>query len=74
MIFFLSRIGLVTPQFLMRHFRIAVVVIVAVSAILTPTGDVVTLGVFAVPMILLYLLGVLVSWISQLRRRKEPRA
>jgi sec-independent protein translocase protein TatC len=73
LIFFLSRIGLVTPQFLMRHFRIAVVVIVAVSAILTPTGDVVTLGVFAVPMVLLYLLGVLVSWVSQRRRSEEPR-
>jgi len=66
-IFFLSRIGLVTPQFLMRHFRIAVVVIAVLSAVLTPTGDVVTMSVFAGPMILLYLLGVGVSWVAQRR-------
>jgi len=62
-IFFLARVGLVTPGFLMKHFRTAVLLIAVVSAIITPTGDVVTLSVFAGPMILLYLLGVLVAWI-----------
>ena len=73
-IFFLSRIGLVTPQFLMKHFRIAVLIMVIVSAIITPTGDWVTMSIFAGPMILLYLLGVFVAWVSQVRRarRKEP--
>ncbi len=63
LIFFLSRLGLVTPRFLLRHFRIAVMVIAVLSAVLTPTGDMVTMSIFVVPMILLYLLGVLVSWI-----------
>jgi len=62
-IFFLARVGLVTPGFLMKHFRTAVLLIAIVSAIITPTGDVVTLSVFAGPMVLLYLLGVLVAWI-----------
>lgn len=61
-IFFLARIGLVTPAFLMRHFRLAVLVIAIVSAIITPTGDILTMSVFAGPMVLLYLLGVAVSW------------
>ena len=69
-IFFLSRVGLVTPQFLMRHFRIAVLVIAILSAVLTPTGDVMTMSVFAVPMILLYLLGVAVSWLFGKKKRK----
>lgn len=57
-IFLLAAIGLVTPRFLMRHFRWAVVIIFVVAAIITPTSDVLNLCVFAVPAILLYLLGV----------------
>jgi sec-independent protein translocase protein TatC len=70
LIFFLSRIGVVTPRFLMRHFRAAVLIIAVLAAVITPTGDVLTMSVFAGPMILLYLLGVLVSWIFG--RRDEP--
>jgi sec-independent protein translocase protein TatC len=73
-IFFLSRTGLVTPAFMMRHFRYAVLGIAVLSAVLTPTGDVVTMSVFAGPMILLYLLGVAVSWVSQKRRERKKRA
>lgn len=62
LIFFLSRIGLVTPGWLMRHFRLAVLAIALLSAVITPTGDVITMSVFAGPMILLYLLGAGVSW------------
>ena len=62
-IFFLSRIGVVTPRFLMRHFRTAVLIIAVLAAVITPTGDMLTMSVFAGPMILLYLLGVLVSWL-----------
>ena len=75
LILFLSRIGVVTPRMLMRHFRLAVVVIAVLSAVLTPTGDVITMSVFAGPMILLYLLGVGVAWISQiLDRRKDKKS
>jgi sec-independent protein translocase protein TatC len=70
-IFFLSRVGLVTPGFLMKHFRIAVMVIVILAAVMTPTGDIPTMAVFAVPMILLYLLGVGVAWVFGGNRRKE---
>jgi sec-independent protein translocase protein TatC len=72
-IFFLSRIGVVTPAFLMRHFKFAVLVIAILAAVITPTGDVLTMSIFAGPMILLYLLGVLVAWISAKReaRRKS---
>ena len=69
LIFFLSRIGVVTPRFLMRHFRTAVVLIACVAAVITPTGDVLTMSVFAGPMVLLYLLGVLVAWIAERRDR-----
>jgi len=58
----LSSMGLVTPRFLMRHFRTAVLIIAVLAAIITPTGDITTMSIFAGPMVLLYLLGVAVSW------------
>lgn len=62
-IVFLARVGLVTPASLMKYFRHAVVVIAIVAALITPTGDALTMSVFAAPMILLYLLGVGVAWL-----------
>lgn len=54
----LAALGVVTPGFLLRNFRWAVLIIFVVSAIITPTPDIVNLCVFAVPALLLYLLGV----------------
>lgn len=70
-IFVLSTIGLVTPRFLMRNFRWAVVIIFVVAAIITPTSDILNLCVFAVPAILLYLLGVGAAALVP-RRNPEP--
>jgi sec-independent protein translocase protein TatC len=70
-IFFLSRVGIVTPRFLMQHFKTAVLIIAVLAAVLTPTGDVLTMSVFAGPMILLYLLGVAVSWVFGRRPRSR---
>lgn len=58
LIFLLARLGVVTPGFLMRHFRWAVLIIFIAAAILTPTPDIINLCIFALPTIALYLLGV----------------
>jgi len=63
LIFLLSRAGIVTPGFLLRHFRWAVLLIFVLAAIITPTPDAVNMLIFALPTILLYLLGVAVAWI-----------
>ena len=57
-IFLLAQMGIVTPRFLMRHFKWAVLLIFVAAAFITPTPDVVNLCLFALPTILLYLLGV----------------
>ena len=59
----LSRFGIVTPAFLMRHFRMAVLVIAILAAVVTPSGDALTMTIFAAPMIGLYLLGAGLAWI-----------
>lgn len=71
LIFFLSRLGIVTPQFLMKNFKYAIVATFIISAVITPTPDMVTQSALAIPMILLYLLGVLVSYMFGTPRREE---
>jgi sec-independent protein translocase protein TatC len=63
LIFFLSRLGIVTPAFLLQKFKYAVVVIFIIAAIITPTPDMVTQSALAVPMIVLYLLGIGISYL-----------
>lgn len=70
-IFFLAQIGVVTPRFLMRHFRWAVLGIFVAAALITPTPDVVNLCLFALPTIGLYLLGVGAAALVG-RKPKEP--
>ena len=62
-IFFLARLGIVTPAFLMQKFKYAVVLSFVISAIVTPTPDMVTQAALAIPMILLYLIGVGVAFL-----------
>jgi len=70
-IFVLARIGIVTPGFLMRQFKFAVLVSFIVAAIVTPSADVVNQTLLALPMMGLYLLGVLVAWMFG-RARRPP--
>lgn len=69
-IFILSRIGLVTPAFLLRQWKWAVVLSFVISAFVTPSPDMVNQTALAVPMIALYLLGVLAAWLFGRPRRK----
>lgn len=62
LIFFLAKLGIVDSAFLIRWFRHAVVIIVIIAAIITPTPDVATLLVFSAPMVVLYMIGIVVAW------------
>lgn len=61
-IFVLARIGLVTPRFLVAHFKYAVLASFVLAAVITPTPDVMAQTMLAVPMLGLYLLGIVVAW------------
>ncbi|HUP49408.1 MAG TPA: twin-arginine translocase subunit TatC [Thermoanaerobaculia bacterium] len=63
LVFFLARLGIVTPAFLMQKFKYAVLFAFIFAALITPTPDVVTQSALAVPMILLYLVGVGVAYL-----------
>ena len=62
LVFFLSRVGAITPGFLIRNTKYAILLIFVTAAILTPTGDPVTLTLMAAPMIVLYGLSILIAW------------
>jgi len=67
----LTALGLVTPGFLLRQWRYAIVLVFAVTAAITP-GDVVTAQlIMGVPMIGLYFLSVGLSWFVARRRRES---
>jgi sec-independent protein translocase protein TatC len=67
-IFFLTVLHLASPRFLMQHSRYAILAIVIVAAIITPTPDFFNLMLFAVPMVLLYFVGVFASYLLVLKR------
>jgi sec-independent protein translocase protein TatC len=71
-IFILAVVGLVTPRFLLRNFRWAVVIIFVVAAIITPTSDILNLCVFAVPAIFLYLLGIAAAALVARKKTAQP--
>ena len=59
----LSKLDLVSPRFLWRHFRIVILAIFTLAAILTPTPDLVTQCLLALPMLGLYLASIGISWV-----------
>ncbi len=58
LIFFLALFNIVTPQFLWKNVRYAMLIIAVVAAIVTPTPDAMTMLVFMAPMVALYFLSI----------------
>jgi sec-independent protein translocase protein TatC len=71
LIFFLTLLRIVSPRFLIRHSRYAILAIVVVAAIVTPTPDVFNLMLFAIPMVALYFIGVFAGYLLILRRENR---
>ena len=62
-VFFLAKMGLVSARFLLRHFKYAILLIFITAAVITPSGDAATQALFAMPMVGLYLIGIVIAWI-----------
>ena len=72
-IFFLTKMGLLTPAFMKKYRRHSIVVILIIAAIVTPSPDFITQGMLAVPMLLLYEISIYVSKVT-IRRREAALA
>ncbi|MGH7529375.1 MAG: twin-arginine translocase subunit TatC, partial [Gemmatimonadales bacterium] len=69
----LAAVGLVTPQFLARHRRYAIVIAAFVAALLTPP-DAFTMLMMLVPLLLLYEISIWCAWVASRRRARRAAA
>jgi sec-independent protein translocase protein TatC len=70
LVFILARFGLLTAGAMLRQWRIAVVVIAILAAVITPTPDPVNMGLLMLPLIGLYFISILMAVFA---RRHEPK-
>ena len=64
LVYFLTRMGLITPSFMRKYRKHALVIILIAAAIITPSPDVTSQMIVAVPMYLLYEISVFISvWV-----------
>jgi sec-independent protein translocase protein TatC len=68
LIFFLTLLRIVSPAFLVRHSRYAILIIFIIAAVVTPTPDVFNMMLFAVPMCLLFYVGIFAGYLLVLHR------
>jgi len=69
----LAALGLVTPQFLTRNRRYALLLSALVAAFLSPP-DALSMVMMMVPLLLLYEVGIVCAWIMTRRRKRAERA
>ena len=70
----LARIGIVSAGMLIKSWKIAIVVILIVAAVISPTGDIPNLMLFALPMMFLYGVSIFIAWFFGKARRKQAEA
>ena len=73
LIFFLAKMGLVTAGWMVRNFKYAVLLVFVLAAVITPTPDIITQSIVAIPMIALYGLGILIALVVGRGREKAAR-
>lgn len=71
LVYILSSLGILTPQFMRSGRRYAVVAILVVSAIITPTPDMLTMTIVSIPLFILYEVGIIVAGVVEKRRLKR---
>ncbi len=74
LIFFLAMFGIVSPRFLWKNIRYAILAIFLVAAIITPSPDPWTMCIYAIPMLALYMIGIGVAWWIHPSRRRAKEA
>jgi sec-independent protein translocase protein TatC len=74
LIFFLAMFGIVSPRFLWKNIRYAILAVFIVAAVICPSPDPWTMCIYAVPMLALYLVGIAVAWWVHPSRRKAKEA
>jgi sec-independent protein translocase protein TatC len=74
LVLFLARMGVVTPRFMIRNFKFAVLIIIIAAAVLSPDGGGVGLVAMGGPVIVLYILSIGLAWIFGKKKNVEEAA
>jgi len=72
LIVFLQLVGVITPRTLLKQWRYAIMLTFVAAAVITPSGDPVSLLALAVPLMIFYFIAVFIGWL--LVRRRQPTA
>jgi len=67
----LARIGLVSAELLMKSWKIAIIAILIIAAVASPTGDIPNLMLFAAPMVVLYVISIFIAWFFGRKRQTD---
>ena len=67
----LARIGLVTAGLMIRTWKISLIVILIVAAVVSPTNDIPNMLLFAAPMIALYIVSIFIAWVFAKKRQTD---
>lgn len=67
----LARIGLVTAGFLIRTWKVSLIVILIIAAVVSPTGDIPNMLLFAAPMMALYVVSIFIAWFFGKKRKTD---
>ena len=71
LVFFLSRMGLITAKWMAKKFKYAILVVFIIAAIITPTPDPFIQSIVAIPMLALYGLSILIAFLSEKKRKEK---
>jgi len=73
LVFFLSRMGVITHRWMIKKFKYAVLTIFIIAAIITPSPDMVNQSIIAIPMLALYGFGILIALVFGKRKKKKEK-
>jgi len=69
----LSMFGIVTPKFLLKNFRYAILLTAVVAAAIVPTNDMASVFVVWIPLVGLYILSIGLSWLVYWQKRRKRK-
>jgi len=72
-ILILSLFGIVTPKFLIKNVRYAVLITAVIAAAIAPTPDLATVFILWIPMVGLYIISIGLSWIVYVKKKRARR-
>jgi sec-independent protein translocase protein TatC len=72
-IYFLTKVGLVTPEFLRKYRKYALVLVLILSAVITPP-DIASQVIVAIPILILYQISIYISAVVVRNQKRKEKA